>query len=625
MNSHASLDLSSHRSPFQNRLKWVPIIIGIVAFVCGLVGWRQYDGADGPWWAIWSNALYHTLQLFVLHASHLDDPVPPVLHAARLLAAFTDISVVGYGLITFFWSESLLTLARLSSGHVVICGLGRLGFRLAQEFRRNGTRVLGIDVSDLPERIAAANDAGIAVVVGDASSPTDLQRVAVGRAEHVIAVSDDEQTNVAIAAAVGKLLANPKSRPTWLSPLECWIFIADAQLRQTFRREFIFPYTGPNFHVNVRGLDLFELATRQILARSPLDFERIQPTDATSVRLVIVGFGPVGQQLALQAAKIGVFANFRKTNVTVVEREDSGRPQSFLDRYPKFTEICDFTRVPLKLERSPINEIDSVSQLGALAAPQGNARELLTFAFCWDTSSGPAISEGEMFQRLQRDDPTNLHLALALAEKVKSSLVRFLVFQTRETGFGALFPADGRGKAIGPRMHAFGMLEELCSLETLLQEREDAIAKVLHQNYYDNQIEEGRRPGSKPALFPWEQLAEQFKDSNRQGADHIPVKLRALGYRVDRLGSDHTPVPSLEDSDEVELLAKMEHERWRAEWWLKGYTYAEGKRDDRARTHPLLVSWDELDQETREWDRQLVRAIPDALERAGSGIYQQIP
>jgi hypothetical protein len=632
MPSHATSDSNLHRSRFQDRWILLSAILGILALVSG--GWGQWvnDVQDrgqphglGGYADRLSSVLYHTVQLFVLHGIHLGDNIPWLLHCGRWLAVATDVSVIGYGLtlIKAFRSEWLLSLARWRTGHVVVCGLGQLGMRLASEFRDLGVPVVGIELADLTDRLAAAKDAGIALVVGDACRAADLGRAFVGRARQVLAVCDDEQTNVAIAAAVGKIVSQPKGRANLPDALECWIFISDASLREAFQREAIFPYTGPNYQVNVRGLDLCELASRQVLDRSPLDFERIQPGGATVVHLIIFGFGPVGQQMALQAVKIGHFANFQKMHVTVIERERSSRPHRFLERYPKFAEICDFKLVDLKLGTDSVDDVNPVPQLRSLIPVKAGVKELTTVALSWDTSSETASGERDMFQRLEADDPTNLRAALGLAEDVKSPTIRFLVFQTRTTGFGALFPTEGRGEAIGHRMHAFGTLEEVCSLTTLLHEREDAIAKVLHQIWFDNQITQGNAPGSNPALFLWDRLPERFKESNRQAADHIVVKLRAVGYRVDRLRQDQLRVTKLDEDDQVDLMAQMEHQRWCAEKLLQGYVYGD-LRDDVAKTQPYLVPWDKLMHDVQDYDRQQVRGIPGALYLAGYGIYSQV-
>jgi voltage-gated potassium channel Kch len=616
MSGHASGDHSHH--PSAGRWFWIPLVLGIVGAVCGIIGQHYYDlenGQESDYWSI----SYHTLQLFFLHAPHLEHPVPGLLSAGRWLVSLAVLLTVGYGILRVFRSECRLILVRWRTGHVVICGLGRLGLKLAEEYQRGGTPVVAIDASVTPESDAA----GLAVVAGDACNLRDLRSAAVARAKQVIAVCDDEQTNVAIAAAVGRLLAKSNSRPSALKPLECWIFVADSQLRQTFQRESIFPHAGANYHVNVRGLDLFELAARQALTRSPLDFERIQPADTTVVHFVIVGFGAMGQNLALQAAKIGHFANFRKVKLTVVvESANDPTLSEFQKQYPdvppQLAEVCDLNVVGLSLR-----DADWLSKLEKLLRDGAAANELVTVAFCWDRSSESATGEREMFQKLERDDATNLRLALGLSKSVSIGHSQFLVYQTRKHGFGALFPVEGRANAIGTRMHAFGLVEEMYSLETLLHERDDATATALHQIWYENQIQQGNAPGSKPALFLWDELPEQFKDSNRQAADHIPVKLRAIGYRVDRLREDQPPATELDQPDQVDLLGRMEHQRWSAEKRLEGYVYGE-KRDDVAKTQPYLVPWEQLQVDVKDYDRQQVRGIPGALQRAGFGIYPQI-
>jgi hypothetical protein len=612
---HASGDHSHHRP--EGRWFWVPLGLGFVGAVCGFVGQRSYDINHHETWEFWSVA-YHTLQLFVLHGPHLDPPVPPLLQLGQWLTALSVLAAVGYGLFRIFRAECLLTWTRWHRGHVVICGLGQLGLRLAQEFKKGGMRVVAVEAFGSAEALAAGDAAGLAIIIGDACNPRDLRKAAVDRAKQVIAVCDDEQTNVAIAAEVGEILAKSKTRPPSLGALECWIFIPDVQLRETFHENQVFPHSSVNYRVNVRGLDPFEIASRKVFARSPLDFERIQSNDATVAHLIIIGFGPMGQHLALQAAEIGHFANFQKLRVTIIEREESSTIQRFQQAYPKFTEICD-----LKVMRIPRQAVDLVSEMKATLVRMANDNELLTLAFCWDTSGESPIGERDMFQSLERGDPANLRLALGVTKTDFPGSPKFLVFQTRKHGFGALFPVEGRAGAIGPQMHAFGLVEEMYTLETLLHERDDVIARALHQNWYENQIKLGNEPENPPALRPWEELPERFKDSNRQAADHIPVKLRAVGYRVDRLREDQPRVIKIDQVDQIELMARMEHQRWCAEKWLQGYVPGD-KRDEDAKTLPYLVPWDQLSHDVQDYDRQQVCAIPDALNRAGYGIYPQI-
>jgi hypothetical protein len=77
--------------------------------------------------------------------------------------------------------------------------------------------------------------------------------------------------------------------------------------------------------------------------------------------------------------------------------------------------------------------------------------------------------------------------------------------------------------------------------------------------------------------------------------------------------SDQRPAVSEFSRDEVEELAKLEHERWMAERTTDGWSYSFSK-DTTAKTSPYLVPWEELSEEVRELDRETVRRIPRMLQ-----------
>ena len=45
-----------------------------------------------------------------------------------------------------------------------------------------------------------------------------------------------------------------------------------------------------------------------------------------------------------------------------------------------------------------------------------------------------------------------------------------------------------------------------------------------------------------------------------------------------------------------------------------------GVKDPERKTHPLLVTWEELDEPEREKDRDAIRAIPRMLARVGYAL-----
>jgi len=84
------------------------------------------------------------------------------------------------------------------------------------------------------------------------------------------------------------------------------------------------------------------------------------------------------------------------------------------------------------------------------------------------------------------------------------------------------------------------MIEDACRLSAILNEEQDRLPRVLHEQYLiAERLKSGF--GSKPSHKPWQELAENLKDSNRQAADHIPIKLRALGLHTEPKKAGATP------------------------------------------------------------------------------------
>jgi hypothetical protein len=64
----------------------------------------------------------------------------------------------------------------------------------------------------------------------------------------------------------------------------------------------------------------------------------------------------------------------------------------------------------------------------------------------------------------------------------------------------------------------------------LLAAARDPLGEAVHDTYRKNQAKE--KSPDDPSMRPWSELAEDLKESNRQQADHILEKLRAIGYGI---------------------------------------------------------------------------------------------
>ncbi|MDY6990288.1 MAG: hypothetical protein SWQ30_19785 [Thermodesulfobacteriota bacterium] len=145
-------------------------------------------------------------------------------------------------------------------------------------------------------------------------------------------------------------------------------------------------------------------------------------------------------------------------------------------------------------------------------------------------------------------------------------------------------------------------------------------AKAKHEKKREERLK--KMVPDDPSLKPWPELPEPLKESNRQQVLYYPELLRAVGYGLRPAGKEKTE-PLEFSSEEVEIMAEMEHGRFNAERLKGGWKL--GPRDADKKTSPYLVPWSELDKvddEIKEYDRDIVRAIPEVLEDGGLEVYK---
>jgi CRP-like cAMP-binding protein len=119
-----------------------------------------------------------------------------------------------------------------------------------------------------------------------------------------------------------------------------------------------------------------------------------------------------------------------------------------------------------------------------------------------------------------------------------------------------------------------------------------------------------------PGLVAYENLSEEMKEQNRDVVEDIPNKLAAAGYVLRR--AEGTGQPGGFSTEEVELLAEQEHERWVLLKLAQGWSY-DATRNDRARRHTDIVPWRDIGPEERQR-----RYGMDGASRVGPGSLPEV-
>jgi voltage-gated potassium channel len=78
--------------------------------------------------------------------------------------------------------------------HFIICGYGRVGRRVGEEFRAANVQYVVVDIHE--EAVAAAEEDGVLLVHGDATHDENLRRAGLERAQGLVAASDSDADNL---------------------------------------------------------------------------------------------------------------------------------------------------------------------------------------------------------------------------------------------------------------------------------------------------------------------------------------------------------------------------------------------------------------------------------------------
>lgn len=584
----------------------VIFVLAVFAFVCGLTGFAwEYafakvdptavaDGtASAP--ADWSIPIFKTVQLFLLNAGAEDDLRAPswLLFVARLAAALLFLVVSSTFILRVVDEARRLPRQLTQSDHVVICGLGRVGLQLLDDLHQAGKarRVVIVESDPTNRWLEYARTLGAAIVVGDCTKSESLIRARAAYAREAFVVTGDDGENLEVAAELDVILSRTKARA---ERLRLYVHVADMHLASTLR-----PYC-PSLHstdqIEIHVFNVLKSAATQVITEQVWRFAAQLPDEVA--HLAIVGFGPMGQAIAVQLAHLAHFPNRKRNRVTIAADRVGLKARSFLSRYARFTSWTE-------------------SAMGVTAFPA------MADEWAWNQHPLPAdvaIEEPDAVQYVCNaefiDLPQGLvheSFAAGLLRRFESSKVKPMVFvceQSDQENFDQaarlreFFLNAGRpdipifvwlkeqsalAAALGRRANEsfgdpssmiipFGDSANAAGYREITQPMREPLAEVAHGAWRDAEIQNGR-----PAPPPWEASEDFQRESSLAAADHMLLKLRTVGVTLVRK-SDATQrggrfVREFSAATR-RALAEMEHYRWTAERLMSGWRYCRKSLSD---------------------------------------------
>jgi TrkA-N domain/RyR domain len=532
-----------------------------------------------------SDIAYETLRLFSLdvnldvdHAKTL--PLQIARFAAPLLVVLTTLQAV----IVLFYGRWLLARAQLYRGHVVIAGYGRKGRLLARQFINERRRLVIIEQNEDNPFLESLPGQGVPVVKGDAAEQAQLRLARVHRASVLICLTGDDRTNAQVAFAAQSLAVRRGSRP-----LDCLVYIVDPRLCALLTEQ----------ELESADADLFRLHFFNPFDRgAAILLDESTPFGKREPRLLVVGFGPLSQSFMVQAVQ--AWSETGRTDevlsITLVDRDAEERVQALAANYPAVAKRC---------------------RMAGLSIDPGSAR-FEEGAFLFDAAGDVAFTRAYV---LLRDESEALAAALTLLSRLGGRRLPISLAMEQENRLLEILRSREQASGAPIELRTFGLLDRVLQPGLLLGTTTEILARAIHEEYVRDQARRGETPATNPSMAPWDELAEDLKESNRHQAEHIGAKLREVGCFVAPRTDWDEPLFQF-TPDEIETLARIEHQRFVDERLSQGWKSGPVK-DVAKKISPYLVSWQEIDEPTRELDRNAVRNLPVLLAKVGFKIQRR--
>ena len=583
----------------------------VALFLSGYWGYLQVlpgQGSHGG--ALHWDALYSAIKLFLFNGPDVTDGWPALLQVVRILAPFLLIYTAVKTLWVHAGEHLALFLLRFHRRRfVIVCGIGETGYRIALQYlERSQYRVVLIDDCPMNVRASRLQSLGAITLLGDALDRATLYRARINMAREVFVFCGDDEKNIAIAKMIHRVVREPLQGSSAQGKavqsdrrLRCHIQVDAPEVAEIFQDHSFFSLIDERLELRIFNRDVS--VARNIMDQCAPDLY-YRPTSVTDTPMnaLFLGFGSLSQALLIQYALTAHYADLRKPLATVLCHEDCRKAvERFRQRFSNIDEVIE-----------------------------------LVFEFVDPETIGPEHWETLLEQTRYQVCYTALAhdvdgiLAARRLNRMRNALgvppIYFVVCLNQQSwiadvvddDFVPIAPDKAALSSAAP-IEYFETLDETITIDVVVNDALDQLAVAIHECYLQSQQQAGKSAEDNPSVVGWRYLPLYKKVANQRAAAHLDVKLRIAGCRrAASLGS----LPSAEfpaDPDSLEMLAKVEHQRWCADKRLAGYSYGD-TRDDRRFLHPDLKPWSALAEADKEKDRAIIRQVPLLLELTGQKV-----
>lgn len=355
-------------------------------------------------------------------------------------------------------------------------------------------------------------------------------------------------------------------------------------------------------HLNFQPFNFNEIWSQKVLATLPkkaviegevsyqylpLDGEGIGRDSRRHVHLILLGMNDMSTSLAVNAAHILHFPNFKDgdfstcSHITFIDPSADRQGLAFRNKYRHLFSLARWRAVDAEKAFDPSS--DWVDPLGSDDSKYRHLGKSNFMDIQWEFIKGDVYddaiqdylvvcsqneSELTTIAICYEDSEHNASVCMALPESISNNANTILVRQKESAVTIELIrkiPPEYR------RIRAFGMMDE-CYGENLTS---DKFGKLVNACYCDLDIDAAMTPDGRPVQKlineKWDDCSITEKWSSNYSANMLFTKLRSLGFADEEQITEQGIDDVIHDEMAQDDIQRTEHNRWNTEKLLLGF------------------------------------------------------
>lgn len=312
----------------------VHIFLFLLAFITGFYSFYHYSVEAHSI----LNALYFTFQLYLLVLTDVFTPegssslqYPLVVEIARWSAASYTISTLFIAMYRMLEMSILLVYYQMMGNHVIVFGYNENSVAFIEDLRKKKQRVILVAAHMPNEAVDYLEELKVVVLRNRDKEENIYSKSRIARAKNIVLLHEEDIDNLNELLDIRYDFAKHSKKNPALT-----VYV---HLQETTSQKLYLDLEGTvaeqDQYFRVQLINLYELFVDALFEKYPI-YKSHQ--EANPIHILIIGFGPLGQEIALKAVTQSDQYGMDTPHITAIDKAMPKIKQEWQRNYPKFFE-----------------------------------------------------------------------------------------------------------------------------------------------------------------------------------------------------------------------------------------------------------------------------------------------